>query len=95
MTASRPQISVLLVIFLVFMEWNCVKITAIRPVEAAEQRLKNKNILVIQSLPRGRVPPSGSNPCTYIPGGRSRGRCAIAVEGEFSSHLAAAPTTST
>ncbi|KAG4167022.1 hypothetical protein ERO13_A13G169025v2 [Gossypium hirsutum] len=32
--------------------------------------------LILQSLPRGPVPPSAGNPCTNIPG-RSRGRCML------------------
>ncbi|EOY11000.1 hypothetical protein QQP08_015186 [Theobroma cacao] len=32
--------------------------------------------LIVQSLQRGPVPPSGGNPCTNIPG-RSRGRCTL------------------
>lgn len=47
------------------------------------------NNLVIQSLPRGPVPPSHANPCTYVPGGPNKGKCALA--GEFSGDEAAAP----
>lgn len=46
----------------------------------------NKNL--IQSL-RGPVPPSGSSPCTYIPGGSTRGRCVLA--GDFSAAPPAFP----
>ncbi|KAH6762642.1 hypothetical protein C2S52_020075 [Perilla frutescens var. hirtella] len=54
-----------------------------RPAEAAEKQLKDKNPVFDESLPRGPVPLSGSNPCTYIPGGGSPGRCADAAAGEF------------
>ncbi|KAL7228301.1 hypothetical protein ACSBR2_007084 [Camellia fascicularis] len=54
-----------------------------------EQWLRNKG-LVIQSIKRGPVPPSGSNPCTYIPGGH--GRCTLAEnEVNFSGHVGLAP----
>ncbi|KAF3647066.1 hypothetical protein P3S67_026309 [Capsicum chacoense] len=43
-----------------------------------EQWLKQRTDLIIQSLPRGPVPSSGANPCTNIPGGKRRGRCALA-----------------
>lgn len=45
-----------------------------RPLEEEELWLKS----VIQSLQRGPVTPSGSSPCTYIPGSPRRGRCALA-----------------
>lgn len=99
MAASRGQCcklsTLLLLIVLIFLDWSCLKTAAIRPLEA-EQRLRNmKKNLIIQSLPRGRVPPSRSNPCTFIPGGKSRGRCAFAVLGEVSGHPAPAPTSAT
>uniref|UniRef100_M0ZKB4 Uncharacterized protein n=1 Tax=Solanum tuberosum TaxID=4113 RepID=M0ZKB4_SOLTU len=43
-----------------------------------EQWLKQTTDLIIQSLPRGPVPSSGASPCTNIPGGKRRGRCALA-----------------
>lgn len=42
--------------------------------------LKQTTNLIIQSLPRGPVPSSGASPCTNIPGGNRRGRCALAKE---------------
>lgn len=45
-----------------------------------EQWLKQTTNLIIQSLPRGPVPSSGASPCTNIPGGKRRGRCALAKE---------------
>lgn len=75
------------VIFLIVLIFMKPRFVAGRP-------LADKNLL-IQSLPRGRVPPSRANPCTYIPGGKSRGRCVIAVvsEEEISGQPAAAPTS--
>ncbi|KAL7147020.1 hypothetical protein ABFS83_06G080500 [Erythranthe nasuta] len=79
--------SILIFTCLIFFESNFREAGAIRPILMTEG-----NILVIQSLPRGAVPKSGSSPCTYIPGGKSRGRCALAVAGEgFSGHPASAP----
>ncbi|KAK4359871.1 hypothetical protein RND71_022100 [Anisodus tanguticus] len=40
--------------------------------------LKQTTDLILQSLPRGQVPSSGASPCTNIPGGKRRGRCALA-----------------
>ncbi|KAL8538977.1 hypothetical protein ACS0TY_000835 [Phlomoides rotata] len=76
----------LILIYLIVFDSIFLEITAIRPLEAEQQRKGN---IVIQSL-RGRVPASGSSPCTYIPGGKSRGRCAMAVnEGRVSGQAAA------
>ncbi|PIN09251.1 hypothetical protein CDL12_18167 [Handroanthus impetiginosus] len=86
---AARNISVILLIYFLILELGCREIMAIRLPDTAEQRRRGQN-LVIQSLPRGPVPPSGSNPCTYIPGGRSRGRCALAVHGgDFSGGPAA------
>ncbi|KAL0317158.1 UNVERIFIED_CONTAM: hypothetical protein Sangu_2130100 [Sesamum angustifolium] len=85
---STRSVAVLSLVFLIVLESSCRGTVATRPLEG-EQWL-NKN-LVIQSLPRGRVPPSSGSPCTYIPGGRSRGRCALAAEeGDFSGQRPAA-----
>ncbi|KAH6761950.1 hypothetical protein C2S52_019383 [Perilla frutescens var. hirtella] len=78
--------AVLLFVFLIFTSHFCEEIVAMRILGGEKWMIKN---LVIQSLPRGPVPPSGSNPCTYIPGGAPRGRCTLA--GDFSDHAAAAP----
>ncbi|KAK4337653.1 hypothetical protein RND71_042140 [Anisodus tanguticus] len=43
-----------------------------------ETWLKQTTDLIIQSLPRGQVPSFGASPCTNIPGGKRRGRCALA-----------------
>lgn len=46
--------------------------------------------LILQSLPRGPVPPSAGNPCTNIPG-RSQGRCMLTemnAVGGGGAHLA-------
>uniref|UniRef100_A0A5B6Z868 Uncharacterized protein n=1 Tax=Davidia involucrata TaxID=16924 RepID=A0A5B6Z868_DAVIN len=62
------------------------QLSAMRPLEE-EQRLKKG--LPIQSLQRGPVPSSGSNPCTYIPG-RGTGRCTLAEnEMNFAGELVA------
>lgn len=53
------------------------KVSGLRLLEG-EQWLKPKTDLIIQSLPRGPVPSSGASPCTNIPGGKRRGRCALA-----------------
>ncbi|KAK4798644.1 hypothetical protein SAY86_030970 [Trapa natans] len=39
-----------------------------------QQTLALRPLGIFESLRRGPVPPSRSSPCTYIPGGRSRGR---------------------
>lgn len=79
----------LILVYLIVFDSIFLEIMAIRPL-AAEQRWRNN--IVIQSLPRGRVPASRSSPCTYIPGGKSRGRCAMAVgEGRHSGHAVGAP----
>ncbi|KAG8364611.1 hypothetical protein BUALT_Bualt18G0015500 [Buddleja alternifolia] len=84
-------LQLLLIIFLIFSNWNCRGIVAMRPLKEGERWMTKIN-LVIQSLPRGPVPPSRGSPCTYIPGGKSRGRCALATnEGDSSDHPAAAP----
>lgn len=52
-----------------------------------DQWMKGHHNLLVQSLPRGRLPPSGANPCTRIPGGK-RGRCTL--EGHKAERPAAA-----
>ncbi|MCD9642444.1 hypothetical protein HAX54_029272 [Datura stramonium] len=52
------------------------KVSGLRILEG-EQWLKQTTDLIIQSLPRGSVPSSGASPCTNIPGGKRRGRCAL------------------
>ncbi|KAL8050412.1 hypothetical protein ABFX02_06G080600 [Erythranthe guttata] len=88
MGCSSYKSSILIFACLIIFESNFREARAIRPILMTEGY-----ILVIQSLPRGAVPKSGSSPCTYIPGGKSRGRCALAVAaGEgFSGHPASAP----
>ncbi|KAA8539046.1 hypothetical protein F0562_025738 [Nyssa sinensis] len=55
-----------------------------RPLDE-EQWLKKG--LAFQSLPKGPVPSSGSNPCTYTPGRGSGGRCTLAEnEMNFAGH---------
>lgn len=63
-------------IVIIFCVWGFLReIQAMRPLEG-EQWLKKH--IFIQSLQRGPVPSSSSNPCTYIPGGKPRGRCTLA-----------------
>ncbi|OMO71985.1 hypothetical protein CCACVL1_18003 [Corchorus capsularis] len=51
-------------------------VLATRPLdEEVQVPTFNKNV-ILQSLQRGPVPPSGGNPCTNTPG-RSRGRCTL------------------
>ncbi|GAV66766.1 hypothetical protein CFOL_v3_10276 [Cephalotus follicularis] len=52
------------------------QILAMRPLEG-EQWLEKR--IVVQSLQRGPVTPSGPNPCTYIPG-RGTGRCTFEMD---------------
>lgn len=49
----------------------------------------HKNILVLQSLPRGPVKNSQKNPCSTVPG-RGKGRCAL-EEMNVAGHVAHAP----
>ncbi|XVE89946.1 hypothetical protein DITRI_Ditri20bG0037000 [Diplodiscus trichospermus] len=49
---------------------------AARPLDEHQVPSFNNDILIVQSLQKGPVPPSGRNPCTNIPG-RSRGRCTL------------------
>ncbi|KAL4302894.1 hypothetical protein GQ457_10G013940 [Hibiscus cannabinus] len=51
-------------------------ISAIRPLDEQQAPLIFNKNLIIQSLPRGPVPPSAGNPCTNIPG-RGHGRCTL------------------
>ncbi|CAL5363233.1 unnamed protein product [Camellia sinensis] len=75
-------------IFFTLFLFGSREILGMRQLEG-EQWLSNKG-LVIQSIKRGPVPPSGSNPCTYIPGGH--GRCTLAEnEVNFSGHVGRAP----
>ncbi|KAJ4842216.1 hypothetical protein Tsubulata_005871 [Turnera subulata] len=46
--------------------------------------------LVIQSLQRGPVPPSGASPCTHTPG-RGRGRCTLTQMNVAGQIVAQAP----
>ncbi|XVE89945.1 hypothetical protein DITRI_Ditri20bG0036900 [Diplodiscus trichospermus] len=50
---------------------------ATRPLDEDQVSSFNDNILIVQSLQKGPVPPSGRNPCTNIPG-RNQGRCTLA-----------------
>ncbi|KAM7463757.1 hypothetical protein LguiA_031878 [Lonicera macranthoides] len=61
-------------ILIILCIWGFQESLGMRPLEEEDLWLKS----VVQSLQRGPVPPSGSNPCTYIPGFRRRGRCALA-----------------
>lgn len=49
-------------------------VKAARPINGDEW-LKKQHISLLESLPRGPVPPSTSSPCTYIPGGGGSGSC--------------------
>ncbi|XP_021888699.1 uncharacterized protein LOC110807772 [Carica papaya] len=65
------------------------KTAAVRLLDEEQWLAKN---LIVQSLQRGPVPPSGGNPCTFIPG-RNRGRCTLSemdVAGQFPRAPAAA-----
>ncbi|CAA3005161.1 Hypothetical predicted protein [Olea europaea subsp. europaea] len=76
-------------IFSIFFLLISSKVRAIRPLEGEQWQ---KRTLVIQSLPRGPIPPSGGNPCTYIPGRGGRGHCTLAEnEGDFAVHVASVP----
>ncbi|CAM8936247.1 unnamed protein product [Rhodiola kirilowii] len=60
---------------------------AMRPLQGNEESFMLARTLH-QSLQRGRVPPSRSSPCTYIPG-KSRGRCAQEEINVITHHQAA------
>ncbi|KAL9683407.1 hypothetical protein QQ045_015229 [Rhodiola kirilowii] len=60
---------------------------AMRPLQGNEESFMLARTLH-QSLQRGRVPPSRSSPCTYIPG-KSRGRCAQEEINVITQHQAA------
>lgn len=68
-------------IFIVLFVSGFREILAMRPLDGDDILLKQHN-LVIQSLPRGPVQSSGSNPCTYIPGTQNKGnrRCTLAAD---------------
>ncbi|KAL8533337.1 hypothetical protein ACS0TY_009651 [Phlomoides rotata] len=88
MTTNHKHINtVVLFVFLIFISYGCEEIMATRTLNGEEWMKKN---LVIQSV-RGPVPPSGSSPCTYIPGGSSRGRCVLAGDFSTAAVEAAAP----
>ncbi|PIA45272.1 hypothetical protein AQUCO_01700661v1 [Aquilegia coerulea] len=63
------------VTIIMFMLISSKQLEAMRPLEGDEWLLK-KDDLVIQSLQRGPVAPSGRSPCTYI-GGSNTGRCPL------------------
>ncbi|KAJ7978138.1 Collagen alpha-1(II) chain-like [Quillaja saponaria] len=54
------------------------QIMAMRPLEGEKEQWLRKHYLNIQSLQRGPVRSSQTNPCTFITG-RSRGRCTLSV----------------
>ena len=67
---SHNVLTVLLIFTILFASPQLLGAT--RPLEGEEWLKKGR--LVIQSVQRGPVTPSGSNPCTYIPG-RNNGVC--------------------
>ncbi|KAF6175050.1 hypothetical protein GIB67_039598 [Kingdonia uniflora] len=58
-----------------------------RPLEGDEW-LKTKG-LVLESLPKGKVPASHSSPCTGLPG-RGKGRCGLNSK-NYAGHVARSP----
>lgn len=74
--ATLQKITVLFISILLLSSFH-QKVSGLRILKG-EEWLKQTTDLIIQSLPRGRVPSSGANPCTNIPGGKRRGRCALA-----------------
>ncbi|KAK7344164.1 hypothetical protein VNO77_13492 [Canavalia gladiata] len=76
-------------VFTIILLLGLQQIWALRPLK--EGQLMQKN-LVIQSLPRGPVQGSQSNPCSTVPG-RSRGRCTLA-EINVADHVAQPPPPS-
>lgn len=67
--------SVFVVLVLIFtILFASPQLGATRPLEGEQWLRKTRSNVVIQSLQRGPVTPSGSNPCTNIPG-RSTGTC--------------------
>ncbi|KAF7143515.1 hypothetical protein RHSIM_Rhsim05G0177900 [Rhododendron simsii] len=73
-------------VFTVLLLFGCRENLATRPLEG-EEWLNDLKTLAIQSLQRGPVTPSGSSPCTYIPGG-TRGRCTLAEnESNYSGRM--------
>ncbi|KZV55251.1 hypothetical protein F511_06728 [Dorcoceras hygrometricum] len=79
------------IVLVLILTLYCQETLGTRAVDGERWR-RQKRSLVIQSLPRGPVPSSGSSPCTYIPGGKKRGRCALAVDGgRLPGHATAAP----
>ncbi|CAK9172424.1 unnamed protein product [Ilex paraguariensis] len=83
MAFHRNSYFTMLLILILIWDLGFRESLAMRPLDGEEWLQKN---IMIQSLPRGSVPSSGSNPCTYIPG-KSRGRCTLAEnEMNFAGH---------
>ncbi|KAL2230023.1 UNVERIFIED_CONTAM: hypothetical protein Sindi_1596700 [Sesamum indicum] len=59
--------------FMIFLIFNILLVMSMTPNQVDAMRLLGmekwlkEQALLLESLPRGPVPPSGSSPCTYIP----------------------------
>ncbi|XWS57724.1 hypothetical protein CRYUN_Cryun09bG0197900 [Craigia yunnanensis] len=62
---------------LLLLSFQHVLAMATRPLDEHQVPSFNQNLIIVQSLQKGPVPPSAGNPCTNIPG-RSHGRCTLA-----------------
>ncbi|KAK4759919.1 hypothetical protein SAY87_023050 [Trapa incisa] len=52
-------------------------VSLVLSISCFERTLALRPLGIFESLRRGPVPPSRSSPCTYIPGGKGRGRCVL------------------
>nr|GMD86164.1 hypothetical protein A4A49_38953 [Ipomoea batatas] len=55
---------------------NLQSACAMRVLKGEDLWVNKHHNMLVESLPRGRLPSSGANPCTRIPGAR-RGRCTL------------------
>ncbi|KAF5738906.1 hypothetical protein HS088_TW12G00102 [Tripterygium wilfordii] len=77
------------VVILVIIPLMILQILLMQPNEAQASRvLDQDNVLMLQSLQRGPVRPSGPNGCTYIPG---RGGAPCTSQRGFAGRAVAAP----
>lgn len=78
-SSEVTRFTVTLIFCFLLLSFRHVLVSATRPLIGELDQLPssafNEN-LIIQSLPRGPVPPSAGNPCTNIPG-HNHGRCTL------------------
>ncbi|GAB4841687.1 hypothetical protein Ancab_022409 [Ancistrocladus abbreviatus] len=75
---NKNFFTVQLVILTILMILRFELLGAVRILEGDELWMKREGgLLLLEALPRGKVPPSKSSPCTNIPGQSKGGHCAL------------------